>query len=55
MSFKYSCGPYGHPIITVKHNASNVWKALSNIWISIENNISWTVIDGNNVRFWKDN
>lgn len=54
MRFKYSCCHFGHPIITVKNNISNVWKAISNIWISVGNNISWTVRDGNNIRFWKD-
>jgi mannosylglycoprotein endo-beta-mannosidase len=52
---KYSCGLNVCPnIVSLKHQCSNIWRAICHVWEDVENNITWRIQNGNDIRFWKD-
>lgn len=51
---KYKCGSGALPLVTPKHNSSNVWRGILHIWESFLKGTIWRVGDGRSVRFWQD-
>ncbi|KAK9004182.1 hypothetical protein V6N11_001989 [Hibiscus sabdariffa] len=42
------------PLSIARPNCSSLWRALSNGWESVRNNIYWVMGDGNEVHLWND-
>lgn len=54
MSAKYSCGPHSLPQVNPGNSCSNIWRAIFGIWPTVKENISWSLGNGDDVRFRKE-
>lgn len=54
MKAKYGCGPNAFLDIRMKQKCTNTWKAICSVWEDASTNISWSIQNGKDVRFWKD-
>ncbi|PNX99445.1 hypothetical protein L195_g022710 [Trifolium pratense] len=54
MKAKYTCGPNALPDIRLRHHCSNILEVICHVWEDAETNISWTIQNGKDIRFWKD-
>lgn len=54
MKEKYNCGSHSLPKVSARSSCSNVWRAIAGIWQETKDGISWSLGNGNAMRFWKD-
>lgn len=50
---KYKCGGLLLPTVRCGSKASHIWRGISNAWNLVEQNISWVIRNGQNIKFWQ--
>ena len=54
MRAKYGFGCQPVPVIRNETDASHTWRGIVMTWSHIEDNITWSINNGDSARFWTD-